>query len=278
MKPMLAHKFVDHRNRLQYPIYVQPKLDGVRGLYSRGQFQSRDEHLYRPAVVAQFTRELELMNLHEDFILDGEFYFHGLKLQRINSAIGVNRLEPSEQTARIEYHIFDVIHKLDPLQPFSERAKLLDKIREKILYFNCSRIRVVPTHFVDELTAEALYCQYRSNGYEGTMYRIPSAPYGFAERCPRKDNRWSCLLKRKEWQDDFFPVVGWEEGEGKYQGQVGALVCRTANGATFTVGSGISDEERTTFLYKLPSQAKVRFEAYSEAGVPLKPTLESTHE
>src|ERR1700721_2746793 len=29
-KPMLAHKFQDHKHKISYPVFVQPKLDGFR--------------------------------------------------------------------------------------------------------------------------------------------------------------------------------------------------------------------------------------------------------
>ena len=35
MKPMLAHKFNDSRVDWSKPVYIQPKLDGVRCLFTK---------------------------------------------------------------------------------------------------------------------------------------------------------------------------------------------------------------------------------------------------
>jgi hemerythrin superfamily protein len=43
-------------------------------------------------------------------------------------------------------------------------------------------------------------------------------------------------------------VVDWEEGVNKYTGQLGALVCESADGkVVVNVGSGLSDKQRKKF-------------------------------
>jgi DNA ligase-1 len=41
MKPMLAHKFDDSRVDWSKPVYIQPKLDGVRCLFTKDGAYSR---------------------------------------------------------------------------------------------------------------------------------------------------------------------------------------------------------------------------------------------
>lgn len=109
------------------------------------------------------------------------------------------------------------------------------------------------------------------------MYRLPSAPYGFAEECGNKENRWKYLLKRKGWIDDEFLILGFKLTEGEKGNQGFQLLCQTQSGTEFTVGSGLSQEAQTYYSQNSPEGflAKVRFEMLSDKGVPLKPTLEA---
>ncbi|MFM2478865.1 DNA ligase [Celerinatantimonas sp. MCCC 1A17872] len=52
------------------------------------------------------------------------------------------------------------------------------------------------------------------------------------------------LLKVKPYQDDEAVVIGYRDGHGKYKGLVGALKVKMADGTTFAIGSGLTDELR----------------------------------
>jgi len=78
MIPMLAKTLGPKFS--SYPCYVQPKLNGVRALYQRGQdtfwtFQSRDEKTWKTEVLAHIGNELCSLELGS-VILDGELYVH----------------------------------------------------------------------------------------------------------------------------------------------------------------------------------------------------------
>lgn len=277
MKPMLAHKWADHKSTFPFPCHVQPKLNGVRGLYSTGIFQSRDNHVWKKCVVEHLLSEL-LLACPPYLILDGELYLHGKSLQQINGAISVNRLAPSSLTPEIEYHVFDCISTHDLHLPFSKRAEILHSLGERLVAVGGRRVKIVPTTFVTEPGLdEVLFASYRRDGYEGLMYRDSNSAYGFEEECGNKENRWKRLLKRKEWQDGEFEVVGFKEttgdkGHGGFQ-----LLCKTDAGAHFTIGSGLSEEEVIYYAVMPPDglMARIRFECLSDGGIPLKPTIEA---
>lgn len=277
MRPMLAHRFADHRPSITYPIFLQPKLNGVRCLYNTSTFQSRDEHLWRPSVLAHLEKDLRKL-VSPRYLLDGELYLHGLSLQQINGAVSVNRLDPETATGKIEYHVFDIVDKENPDLPFAKRAVLLQELKERTHFKNSNFVRTVTTLEIEtEGEAEWWYSEWRKHGYEGSMYRDGKAAYGFSENCGNQENRWKCLLKRKDWLDEIFRVVGTELGTGKYEGLVGALICELPNGGRFSVGTGISDTERETFLDNPPSSVKVRFMIYSDGGIPIQPTVEEVY-
>ncbi len=274
MKPMLAHKLADHQSKLPEKVFIQPKLNGVRALYSGGRFQSRDEILWKPPVL-QHLRD-ELIHLISDhMILDGELYVHGWSLQKINGAISVVRNEPSKHTSEVEYHVFDVIDTARPELSFRERFELLDALSHRILFQRALKIKTVTTHYCSQLHAEAHYALYRRSGYEGLMYRHPDKPYGFAHNCGNQQNRWPYLLKRKDWMDDDFPIVDFTTTTGDKGFRGFQLTCITPSGSTFDVGSGLSMLEVDDFTVTSPigKTAKVKYEMLSDSGIPLKPTI-----
>lgn len=282
MKPMLAHKFSDHQSKVTYPVFIQPKLNGVRGLYNKGVFQSRDNHLYHPAVTAHLTALCHNL-IPDNIILDGEFYLHGLSLQQINSAIAVNRNTPSPRTSSIQYHIFDCIDLNNLGATANERVAILDALKEKIAFrFGTNaNIQVVPTTRATQSLAETLYAYYRELGYEGIMYRSVNAPYGLEHTCGNKQNRWTYLLKRKEWMDDWFKAVGIELTEGDKGFPGFKLHCLTEDNQSFFIGSGLSQAEAAQFAENFPSnfQAHIKYEMLSDGLIPLKPTvLEYKHD
>ena len=277
---MLAFKYQDYGHKLTYPLFVQPKLNGVRALFSCGVWQSRDEKLWKAPVLKHLTDQLVGV-CPPGWILDGELYVHGWSLQQINSAIAINRNEPSEKTKEVEYHIFDVISTASPEKPFSERSKNLSTIREVAQFRGSSNsIRVVDTTRCDSIEeAEQLYGYYRRERYEGLIYRSSEASYGFLENCTNQENRWRCLLKRKDWLDDEFEITGFNTTEGEKGNEGFQLWCKAKNGKRFAIGSGLSDAERRHYKAS-PDQligklARVKYEMLSDEGIPLKPTLEA---
>ena len=78
-QPMLAHKFDNKRVDWSQPVYIQPKLDGIRcvmkadGCYSRnGKKFMNVQHLYTKAIK-------ELFKVNPLLVLDGELYNHDLR-------------------------------------------------------------------------------------------------------------------------------------------------------------------------------------------------------
>lgn len=290
MKPLLAHIYEPHR--VTYPCYVQPKLNGIRALYQNGAFQSRDELPFPNGLLSHLARPL-LDVFSPDVILDGELYVHGWPLQRINAAVTPVRQHPTEDTVKVEYHVFDVVNfEL----AFGQRQVIL---KQALLEVKQMTVKVVPTTFITnefglstQSQADELYASWVAAGYEGMMYRlgdcpytVPNEPAGLRNQrinersrfLSDKNNRVWHLLKRKDWQDDDFPIVGMTEGEGKQRGMLGAFICITPGGQRFHVGSGVTDAERVHYWELAPELQpkflKVKYLVLSQDGIPLNPTI-----
>lgn len=303
MKPLLAHIYEPHR--VTYPCYVQPKLNGIRALYQNGCFQSRDGIPFPVGLLDHLAQPL-LSTFASDVILDGELYVHGWPLQRINAAVTPVRQHPTEDTVQVEYHVFDVV---DFGKSFHARKV------GRCVHLDAGDkppIRFVQHEVVDDKqAADRMYHLFVSDGYEGMMYRLGDCPYTVPKmenintqgrKVPYrgrflsdKDNRCWHLLKRKDWQDHEYECVGVEEGEGKYEGTLGALICDcpTPNAmhrlgvppnpglfSNFHVGSGLTDSQRHFYWRNPPigKLIKVKYLCLSSDGIPLNPTIHPDHE
>lgn len=259
MKPQLAKTYGPRYDK--YPCFVQPKLNGIRALYQNGSWQSRDEIIWHPSVLKHISDELATLHpAIDNVILDGELYVHGWKLQRINSAVAVNRKNPTLDTPFVSYHIFDIVN---PNATFSERW--LD-VYNQLQSLDLPHVRTVPTAFCSSAPELQLhFTTYVSAGYEGIMLR-PDGPY-----IPTIGSRRSDFLyKHKSWKDAEYTCVGVTKGEGKADIGIGALVLRTANGVNFHCGTGFSDEDRI-FLAANPPIGKLVKIRYNDLTADLIP-------
>lgn len=273
MKPMLAFKL--DLKRIQYPIFVQPKFNGVRSLYLpfKRTCQSRDENLWHPEVIPSALTQLTSMG----FVTDGEFYCHGMSLQQINSRIAVNRLTAHDEEWKISYYLFDVPTK----DPMWKRAKMLESLRER--YADRPNIQIAQTQLVYSASeADYWYKIWMDQGYEGMMYRQYDSPYGFEHNCGNKENRWWYLQKRKEFLDMYATITGVYEGEDGFTGMLGGFHCEMENGVSFDVGGGLTHDDRIRYWHDpacvIGARIRVNYEMLSDGGQPLKATIESVDE
>lgn len=274
MKPMLARTWGPKFNH--YPCFVQCKLNGIRALYQNGVFQSRDEKFFM--CLGHIVEELKTLGLG-DLILDGELYVHGWKLGRINGAAAVNRKELSDDTLKVEFHVFDVV---DNKKGFKDRFSPIDNpIRDAALRY----VKVVNTHYVDNPDyGDNNFTDYVSLGYEGLMYR-PDGPYKFGSRWSERAGKYTeyrseFLWKRKQWEDAEFRCVGTTPGLGKASIGIGAFVFESYVESKhavvqWTCGTGLDDSERVHWAENDPrgKLIRVRYPYLSADGIPQCPSF-----
>lgn len=285
MRPMLAQTFSEKRWPFGGHVWLQPKFNGVRALYQNGRFQSRDELPWNAGVLDHLAKPLLTM-FDPSVILDGELYFHGWRLQQINGAVAINRLEPNADTLQVSYYVFD---KVDFTKPFFTRFNEVEGIIRSTAHpqiLVATTVQPPNREWVEEFYAHAI-----ADGFEGIMYRIGFCPYTVPKQPKEhekgflsdKNNRVWHLLKRKGWQDGEFICVTIEEGVGKRAGMVGAFRCAITDKpdetGTFCVGSGLTDAEATHY-FNNPHEAighkiRVKFLTYTADGLPFNPTVEA---
>lgn len=240
--PMLAKPY--ESKKLAYPVYCQPKLDGLRcvcfkDLSGAIVMQSRTRKDFPSNHLNNAIRskvEIILKELPNGTYLDGELYTHSSKLQLINHYARDGDLS-SDSESSLQYHIYDVIPNFT--MKFEHRLLILNSLKK----FECSVIQVVSTELIQTQQQLDLYYTHAiQSDYEGIMIRDPTKEY--------LKKRSDGLLKRKEVYTAEYPIVGYTCGvKGKDMNAV-IWICQTVNDDTFKVTPNWTYEERYQ-TYKL---------------------------
>jgi DNA ligase-1 len=249
---MLAHDGANHEKKIAGKKILEPKLDGVRvitvinhELRTVQQFSRNGKELVN---FSHITNELakHIDTFGRSYILDGEVIsssFQDLMKQ-------VHRKDDvAASDARLM--LFDIV----PLSEFRNGTSVMtQKIRSNLLktfngvWSQIPSIGLVPQTEVDldGAVGEIQFKQFNKDaidaGYEGIMIKDPKALY----ECKRS----TAWLKQKPFIEVSLTVTAIEEGTGRNEGKLGALICDgTDDGRRIivNVGSGFSDEQRETF-------------------------------
>ena len=271
--PMLAKAWKDGEKHLHFPLYVQPKLDGVRCLmyltkknggvknvvaYTRTKkpFPSID---YVKKIAYPYLNALYDETKNQSIYLDGELYKHGKKLQDISGDSRDAEADTSADNAdRNEYHIYDCFYPKELDTPYHERLEQLNAVWASLDEEHAKVLKQVPTSIVSSLPAASKkYQQFIKQGYEGAMLRNKDGPYLANAAKTGAFMRSKDLVKLKPKFTDEYEVVGYTEGsKGKDKGAI-LWVCQTEDGLEFNVTpKDITYAER----YELFTDAEENFE------------------
>jgi ATP-dependent DNA ligase len=268
---MLAKTYIPGKTKLKFPVFVQPKLDGVRalggshsGLHSRNNRPFRNDQRNLRKVLAEIQATLPA-----DLILDGEIYTHELSFQRLTGLVSMGTANEAalRDQEKLQWHIFDcVVHD----KPFPERYKM---VKDWIEQHQLTSVVLVPTEVAhSEEDIQRWHDFYVSEGYEGLMIRTgrDNGYDGSGRRSPQ-------LLKYKMFKDEEFEVVGWKTGSGRDTDTI-VLQCRLNDGSgrTFDARPRGSWEFRNALLLNagqlLGQPYTIRFQNLTDDGFPRFPT------
>ena len=262
IKAMLAHKY--NEDKADYPAFIQPKLDGVRCLFTaKGAFSRANNRFMNVDHIEQALKPFFAKN--PTAVLDGELYNHGLKddFEKIISLVKKkkptddDRLEAAEL---VEYHVYDVASMT--IAPYNLRLNYLNS--DVFGGFNTWPIMKVETKVaLDFDDALKMHKKNLKLGYEGSIYRTFEGRY--------KGTRSWDLMKFKDFHDDEATIIGYELGKGKREGTLGKFIMQDDEGVEFGCPPGkgydykdlanmlnnITDYigERATFTYFQRTQA-----------------------
>lgn len=238
----LCLNYTNLKGSLKFPAFISEKLDGVfcvakcameNGypavhIYSRtGEEYKSMEHL-KPELWLIYTY------LRTSYIIF-EAYTPGEEQPIIS---GWCR-DTKKQHEKLMAYVHDALNGMDFEQgtgtnTYQERLNKLNTLPWQDIHW----CRLVPQFIVtSDEEVKAFAQKVWNSGGEGAVVRYANGTY-----MPGKRN-WT-MVKLKQGVSYDLEVIALQPGHGKYEGMLGALICRFRDGKTVTVGSGLTDEQR----------------------------------
>lgn len=251
--PMLAHKFRDHTDKVDFPVYVQPKLNGMRMLFDGENGWSRGNKEVIPEVITHLKFDTA------GFILDGELMLPGNQLLQ-ESMKAIKKWRPDLSPTLI-YHVYDVV---DSDLPYAKRYQLIVDLCQNAP----KNVRIVHTGLVqNETDVMQKHTQFVNEGYEGTMVRDPAAFYEINKRS-------YSLLKLKDFTDAEYRIINIVDGDGSDRG-LAIFTLDNGNGQVFNCRPEGSQENRADLFENrkklIGKYLTVRYFELSKDSIPIFP-------
>jgi len=230
-KPMLAYPVSDKPIDYNKPVFMQPKLDGVRCV-----IQAEFTDVFKDMKVKAYSRTgkewkninhileelVPFFDKHPNVILDGELYNHDFKDDFESIISMVRKTKPTDEdrlisAENVQFHCYDII---DETMEFDQR---LNFIRNEVPITYC--IKDVETQTVtSERSSKNVHDANLIAGYEGSILRVNDT-----YQCKRSHS----LRKFKDFHDDEALIIGYVDGKGKREGTLGKFIMQDDNGVEF---------------------------------------------
>ena len=277
MKPQLLYQKNPDLHQLQYPVYVAPKLDGIRALTTERGLVSRT----LKSIPNRYIQEYAYNSFPIGF--DGELIVGPPNSPTVyrdtNSAVMAHGGEPD-----FKYYVFDIWNSL---LPYEKRLHTLNSYEERL----SDRIILVDTFLCYDVEAVlAMEEQIVDKGYEGIIIRNPNAHYKFGRTTLKENN--SFKLKRYEDSEAIIQGVipeyaNLNEAQINELGNIkrsihqenlvqkdsmGSLLVNDPKFGLFNIGTGFNQEERSQ-LWSIRNEliGKVVKYKYFPVGMKDKP-------
>ena len=240
MLPTLYRPGIDVRD-----YWVSEKLDGVRGRWDGQHLWARSGASIDPP--AWFTAGWPKQ------AMDGELWIARGRFETISTLVRIPGVGAAGWRA-VHLMVFDLP---DDRGPFEQRVQ---HIRTLVASTHGSSLRSIPQFRVgSRAELDARLKAVVAAGGEGLVLQHRAALY--------TPGRSATLLKYKPYDDTEARVVAYTPGQGKYAGQLGALIVRRPDGLQFRLGGGFSDHERA-HPPPIGSDVTYRYNGLTAKGTP----------
>ena len=201
-------------------MFLQPKLDGVRCIFTKQGAYSRSGKKFKN--VQHLRRELKpFFAAHPTVVLDGELYNHDFK-DNFNKIISIVRTQhATKDQTLIQFHCYDYVQTTNN-HSFDWRNS---RISQAIKAYGLNYTKPVATIKVSNMGLAVINNNKNLKaGYEGSILRT---------NLPYENKRSNNLLKFKAFEDTEATITGYVEGKGKRSGTIGKFLAVDSNGVTF---------------------------------------------
>jgi DNA ligase-1 len=257
---MLAEDFDE--SKLKFPLGLQPKIDGVRGLNLSRTLTGRSLKTHKNKHVTALFSGTSTLGM------DGELHLQDERSPTLcrNTTSAVNRIEGEPD---MYWTVFDYITEETIKYRYEDRLAML---RKAVADLGNPRIRVIPNYIVDSLEQLlALEAEWLAQGYEGAIIRDMMGMHRDGRSTVSKGE----LLRIKRFIEEEAVVLEVVEGNSNNNeattnelgrtersshqenmepnGLVGALICiEKKTGMTITVSAGSMDHVEREKYFKQP--------------------------
>lgn len=238
----LAHKFEAKRVKGTDLVALEPKYDGVRciAVIKSGNVQmySRKGKAFEAQPAFEQTVVPELGSLG-DGVFDGELF--GEDFKNTIEAVRKGSDWDMDKIRSIQFHMWDWMPHGDWVKQNTDLTcrDAREHLEDLSINSQNSFLRLVQRDLVHPNKVREYHDRYVMDGFEGAMVKLLDSTYKFG--------RGHNVMKYKHFDTADLKVVGFEEGTGKYEAHLGALVVeRPHNGemVRVKVGSGFTDAQR----------------------------------
>jgi DNA ligase-1 len=257
--PMLAYDYNKKKDKIEFPCFVQPKLDGVRALFYNGKFYSRNGNQF-----FDLDHIKDELTHCDKLILDGELYTGEIKFEELVGLVK-RQTKTEEDKKRAEMIKYIVYDHVAPNETFSTRHYNLNQFFDEKFLIHCQPLMTEECKSTEEM--KKLHDKYVKEGYEGLILRNKKGYY-------TEKDRSNDLLKYKEFKDDEFEIIDYKCGTGRDDNAV-IWVCKTKDGKEFNARPEGSIDERRKQYHRGKSYIgkllTVKYQNLSKDGIPRFP-------
>ena len=253
-KPMLAYPVSDKPINYDEPVFMQPKLDGVRCLIQADKRGDKSQLGYLKVTAYSRTGK-EWKNIdhilnqltpffdkHPNVILDGELYNHDFKDDFESIISMVRKTKPTDEdrlisAKNVQFHCYDIV---DEVLTFDQRIHF---VKNSLMLLGDSIHTVHTMSISSHENALTFHESYKAGGYEGSIVRTNDT-----YQCKRSHN----LRKFKDFSDTEATIIGFVEGKGKRKGTLGKFLMCDADGIEFGCppGKGYNYKDLKALLHR----------------------------
>lgn len=226
---------------------VSEKYDGIRAIWTGDKLLTRQGNPI--SAPAWFTDKLPRV------WLDGELWSKHNDFEFIMSTVRKQTPIDSEWR-KIYYMVFDAPDR-ERNMVFEERYKRYTRL---LTTLDLPHVRPVEQFSVSSNESlHSMLTAYVEKGAEGLMLHRRLARFANG----RSDN----LLKLKPHMEADAKVIEVLNGSGKYDDMMGSVLVEMPSGIRFKIGTGFSDEERST-PPKIGDYIIYKYHGFTERGIP----------
>lgn len=271
--------------KLSFPVYVSPKLDGIRCVIRNGKALTRSLKPVPNKVIRDTLEELARSGLDG---CDGELMIDDVTFQEITSSVMSPSAEPHGEWY---FAVFDHYSESPAAGARNSFETRIGAAEMRVQSIDSQYVRLVPHELIE---TEDQLLQFEqdvlADGFEGVMLRDPEGLYKFGRSTLKEGG----LLKLKRFTDDEAVVVGAVElqhneneafkgelGQTKRStkkagktggGTLGALRVRHPVFGEFELGTGFTEKQRAElWLSQLELMGSTVKFKYFAVGVKDKP-------